>query len=204
VKKNFTKQTPESRKEQIITAADEILVEVGLENFTIDQVVERAGIAKGTVYKYYTSRDEIIAEITGKALRLLYKKFVGAIAHKKDSIEQIKAVCIANYEYYIEYPEYYKLLGYIERPEFNIAINEYVKISHAIQDLMNGLVLEGQQKKEIRSDIDPVIITSILWASCLGVVQFIETKEKLIKNVKDIELEDVVTAYASMITEGMR
>ncbi len=204
MKKGFTKQSPESRKEQIIAAADEVLIEVGLENFTIDQVVERAGIAKGTVYKYYTSRDEIIAEITEKALRILYKKFVKAVNSFEHSVDKIKAVCLANYDYYLEYPEYYKVVGYIERPEFNIHINEYIKISHAIQDLMDDVVLVGQQKKEIRQDINPSIITSILWACSIGVVQFVETKEKLIKNMANIEMKDVVVAYANMITEGLK
>ena len=53
--------TPEIRKNQIIAAADLVLLEAGIDAFTIDQVIAKAGIAKGTVYNYYKNKDQILA-----------------------------------------------------------------------------------------------------------------------------------------------
>jgi AcrR family transcriptional regulator len=47
-----------------------VLQEVGVNNFTIDQVVDYLGIAKGTVYKYFKSKDDVLAEVSVKALNL--------------------------------------------------------------------------------------------------------------------------------------
>ncbi len=48
------------RRQQILSAADLVLIDAGIEDFTIDQVAERANIAKGTIYKYFKSKDEIL------------------------------------------------------------------------------------------------------------------------------------------------
>ena len=61
--KGRKRETPELRKQQIIAAADLVLLEVGIERFTVDQVIEKAGIAKGTVYNYYKNKDEMLAEL---------------------------------------------------------------------------------------------------------------------------------------------
>lgn len=48
-----TKHLPKSQREQqIIDAADQVLLGVGAQNLTIDKMVAHLDVAKGTVYKY--------------------------------------------------------------------------------------------------------------------------------------------------------
>lgn len=53
-------QPPEVRQRQILDATAELAVEHGLDNVSIAQVAEAAGIAKGSIYLHYTSRAELI------------------------------------------------------------------------------------------------------------------------------------------------
>ena len=60
----------ESREQQIVIAADTVLQQVGVNNFTIAQVVETLDIAKGTVYKYYKSNLPLMEKkVEGNLLR---------------------------------------------------------------------------------------------------------------------------------------
>lgn len=59
-----------------------MLTEVGLDSFTVDQVVAKAGIAKGIVYKYYKSKDEVFSEISVKSLRKLLEVFRAGVEEK--------------------------------------------------------------------------------------------------------------------------
>ena len=194
----------EIRKQQILEAADRVLTAGGMENFTIDRVVEEAEIAKGTIYNYFRSRDELIAEMSLRTVALLHQKFAQAVAAEENTLEKLKAICWANYTVYLDSPERYKLQFLIERPEFNYKTDQMVSISSSLQKFMYDLVAEGQRNKEIKTTINPVVICSIIWAGSVAVVQFIENKQRLLQDQEGVTVEDLVAGFAEMITEGLK
>lgn len=198
------RESPEQRKSQIIAAADHVLLNVGIDRFTIDQVIEKAGIAKGTVYRYYKNKDEMLAELVAKALQLLHETFVEATNKTPSYIDKIKAICHSHYDYTKTYPAYSDLISYMERPEFDIHVQGYINISYAITDFVVTIVREGQQAGEIKKDLDPHLVTYIAWATNVGVVQFVESKKHMLKNHHEISTEQMVDAFADMITLGIK
>jgi TetR/AcrR family transcriptional repressor of nem operon len=55
------RQPPDVRREQILDAAERVLVERGLAAATMADVAEAASVAKGTVYLYFESKAELLA-----------------------------------------------------------------------------------------------------------------------------------------------
>lgn len=51
------------KKREIALAALEVFAEYGLQNTSVDQVAKAAGIGKGTVYLYFSNKEEIVLEI---------------------------------------------------------------------------------------------------------------------------------------------
>ncbi len=56
-------QPPEVRQRQILDAAASLAVEHGLDNVSIAQVADAAGIAKGSIYLHYRSRTELVGAL---------------------------------------------------------------------------------------------------------------------------------------------
>lgn len=56
-------QPPDVRRRQILTAVAELLLENGYDPLTVSRVAERAGVAKGTVYLYFDSKQALIAAL---------------------------------------------------------------------------------------------------------------------------------------------
>ena len=48
------------KRKALLDAAEAVLVEQGLGGATIDQITSRAGVAKGTFYLYFRSKDEVV------------------------------------------------------------------------------------------------------------------------------------------------
>ncbi|MEM0996889.1 MAG: TetR/AcrR family transcriptional regulator [Bacteroidota bacterium] len=202
--KTKKRPTAEARKQQIIAAADLVLLDGGIEGFTVDQVIARAQIAKGTVYNHYRNKDEMLAELGIKALQLLLDRFTTATDAENYSSKKIAALCLACYDYYREFPDYFELISYMERPEFNINYATHLKISQKIQRFTNDLIVHGQSRGEIKSEISPTLTGYIIWASCMGVVQFVDSKKKLLTNHHEIDIRQLVTAYAEILTAGLK
>ncbi len=195
--------TPEARKEQIIAAADQVLVEVGLEAFTVEQVSARAGIAKGTIYQYYHNKDEMLAEVVVRALHSMQTYFEEAVNRETESIAQFQALCRACYQFYRHHPHYFALISYMERPAFDIDTSGYLRLSQELQQFTQSLIERGQARGEIKAEYDPSMVHYIVWASCVAVVEFVDTKQRLLQDHHFINTEAMIETFASILTRGM-
>jgi AcrR family transcriptional regulator len=52
--------TSRSARERLLAAADELFYETGIHSIGIDKVIERAGVAKASLYDVFGSKDELI------------------------------------------------------------------------------------------------------------------------------------------------
>lgn len=60
------RRQPSQRLSNILDAAERILLVRGTQGFSIDTVAETAGIAKGTVYHYFGSRDQLLCAVVDR------------------------------------------------------------------------------------------------------------------------------------------
>ena len=60
------RQPPEARRQQILDAATVLLLGAGLAGTSVDAVARRAGIAKGTVYLYFPSWQDLLGALRGR------------------------------------------------------------------------------------------------------------------------------------------
>lgn len=59
-------QPPDVRRRQILDAVAGLLLEDGYEALTVSKVATRAGVAKGTVYLYFDSKQEMLAALQAR------------------------------------------------------------------------------------------------------------------------------------------
>lgn len=67
-------QSPEVRRRQILDAAARLAVEDGLENSSIAEVAKAAGIAKGSIYLHYESRQQLLRDLQADLWRQMLER----------------------------------------------------------------------------------------------------------------------------------
>src|SRR3954471_18566622 len=60
------REAPDVRRDQILDAAEIVLLSKGLQATTVADVAEAAGIAKGTVYLHFESKTELLAGLRAR------------------------------------------------------------------------------------------------------------------------------------------
>lgn len=50
----------EAARTKVVSAAQDLIAEVGVEGFTVDAVAARSGVAKTTIYRHFSSGDELL------------------------------------------------------------------------------------------------------------------------------------------------
>jgi AcrR family transcriptional regulator len=83
-KLNKTDVVTDFRRSQVIAAARERFTKHGLEGTTMDGIAQAAGVAKGTVYLYYKSKEEIFRQILDEDLAHLRDETVPLISGSGD------------------------------------------------------------------------------------------------------------------------
>jgi AcrR family transcriptional regulator len=82
VKRKRTVKSPQHRRDDLLNAAVKVFAETGIAGATIADVAEAAGVAKGTFYLYFRSKEHLLA-----ALR---ERFVSEImAHAASYLDRV-------------------------------------------------------------------------------------------------------------------
>ena len=89
------------RRGQILEAARQNFIRHGLADTTVDGIARSAGVAKGTVYLYYRSKDEILRQLLTADLAELHDDTVPAIAREgaiEDRLRRFFTAVLAFYD----------------------------------------------------------------------------------------------------------
>lgn len=78
------------RRAQILDAARRSFIDKGLSGTTVDGIARTAGVAKGTVYLYYRSKDEILRQLLAADLAELEADTLPAITSSGTLEERLK------------------------------------------------------------------------------------------------------------------
>ena len=65
----FKKQQFEAREEAILDAVNQLLSEKGFDLMTMDDVADAVGVAKGSLYKHFSSKEKLAAAVMTRLLR---------------------------------------------------------------------------------------------------------------------------------------
>ncbi|HEY0232501.1 MAG TPA: TetR/AcrR family transcriptional regulator [Dokdonella sp.] len=86
-----TASSPERRsaRERLLGAADELFYEEGIQTVGIDRIIERAGVAKASLYDLFGSKEELVRSYLQRRHELRQARMLERIARHEQPREQI-------------------------------------------------------------------------------------------------------------------
>lgn len=160
------RQTPavearmQDNRMRILLAARKLVSEGGWGETQVASVAAAAGIATGTVYRYFTSKAELFAEV----LSAVSQREVDVLTEIADSGGTALARLHSAVETFVRRAMRNPRLAYalIAEPcekEINEARLTY---RASISEVVRSIITSGQSEQEIRSDIQPDIAASVI------------------------------------------
>lgn len=105
------------RRGGILAAAAKAFARRGFERTEVDEIAEATGVSKGTVYRYFPSKESLFLASVDAGIRALTERVNAAAASQADPLERIEAAIRAYLAFFDAHPEYVELLM-IERAVF--------------------------------------------------------------------------------------
>lgn len=82
----------DERRNEILDIAERLFQQKGYQKCTINDILREVGIAKGTFYYYFTSKDEVMEAIVERYTELIRSRALAAVEKEASPEEKILAV----------------------------------------------------------------------------------------------------------------
>jgi len=134
-------------KERILEAAMEVFSHKGFHPATMDEIAEKAGVGKGTLYRYFETKEKLFAELVRLRLEELGAT-AGSVIDGRDDVLTMISKCIRMYfEFFDRNQRLYRLIIQEQLDLGEHSPDEYFrKVMRAIPNLKRK-VYEGTQQE---------------------------------------------------------
>jgi len=88
-----------SKREQILNAAVVVFSTRGYRATLVDEIAQKAGVAKGTLYLYFKSKEEMYLEAFRENVERLHEQTLERIENARSTWDKIKAFVIVRLEF---------------------------------------------------------------------------------------------------------
>ena len=197
----------ENKRQRIIEAALKVFAEVGVSNGKIATIAEKAGIGKGTVYEYFSSKEDVFAAVFEVFIQKMMAGYNALIQQDMDPVEKIELILDYTYDFFDEslsgensadwliFLEIF-LQGYRDETHGGSKLS-FKNILHDLYRMFRPLIDDGISRGAFKP-LDAEHVTFIIFAAIdgIGLHYFINRdhydKEKLKQTTKDIYLRGLL------------
>ncbi len=189
------------KEKRILEAAIQISNEKGFSSTTTSEIAKRAGIAEGTIFRYFKTKKDIIHGIMLQALKVSSDKIllnslstIFKNQEQKDLKDILKDILVDR-------------LGLVQKffPMFRVLLNEVLYHQDMREVIYNNFVKKMEQeimelykmmaaRGQIRTDIDPMLIMRNIIGNFMAfIAQKMLFTENFILSEADKEIDDMIT-----------
>jgi len=156
------------KRERILSAAVKVFAESGFYATRVSDVAKAAGVADGTIYLYFTSKEHLLVSLFEDRVERLIA-FVSAelpkLPQARDRLRRIIELQLGLLEGEKELAE---VMTVILRQSTKL-LKEYAAPKFmAYLEVIAHVVLEGQRRGEFRSDVSPHLIARAIFGALDG------------------------------------
>lgn len=184
----------EHRREEILDAAQKVFFERGLLASTMDEIAEVAELSKGTLYLYYKSKEDIYLAVMMQGMHLLFDAFKIATGTGRSAPIVLEQFGEAYIRFFNENRSIFRMMSFFQTPQFHKQVSEEMKQlcsaeNHKIWDLVVSVITRGVAEGMLRSDLNPVESSIILWSSATALLLRLDAEKDIWKDRMQIDLE---------------
>ena len=193
------KKEPQNvHRKNISSAAEQLFMEKGIENTSMNDIAKAAGYSKSTLYVYFKNKEELIGVLVLESMQKLYDYIRLAIEKGSDTRECFMEICHALLKYQEEYPLYFKMV--LENIKIDFETTDFLpeeKETFLVGEQINGLLAAflqgGIEKGQIRPDLQILPTIFSLWGMLSGLVQIATNKQEYIEQQMGLSKEEFLS-----------
>ena len=175
----FKKQQFEAREEAILDAVNRLLSEKGYDLMTMDDVAEAVGVAKGSLYKHFSSKEKLAAAVMTRLLSQTVEVLDGMPGEWR-AVRRLEEILRWSLQHRMRggVPHLPSTRGALQRAlMFNL---DYLALALKVNKKFYALVKDAKLDGDVHGEVpDDVIVYTLYARSCDPTVEYLRRDGKL-------------------------
>jgi AcrR family transcriptional regulator len=202
-------QRREERKQlsrrRILDAAREVFFRDGFMAANLDEVAQKAGVAKGTLYRYFDSKAELYVAVLAHNGEIFKQRMHETVSGDAAAADRIRRVSKFYFDHWIRNHDYFQIFWAIENQavigELPLGVVEEVStLWEECIEIVAGIVAQGVESGEFR-DCDSWEVANILWTVANGLIQ--TEKSATRRSLRRVGLETAFDDAIELFLRGL-
>lgn len=153
------------KREAILRAAIKVFAGKGYFNSKVSDIAGEAGIADGTVYLYFKSKDEILHSIFDRAMEEFIAEGRSEIAEISDPEAKLRRIALLHLEK-LGADRELAIVFQVELRGSTKFMQEFSAAGFAeYLDIIRETIAEGQRSGAFRTDVKPIVCAKVLYGA---------------------------------------
>ena len=183
------KTTSEDKRECILTAALELFAEKGFHGTAVPEIAERAGVAAGTIYRYFVSKEAIVNAIYQRQKAQLLAAVMAEFPFEGEARTQIHHFVSKVLAFARRHPQAFQFLELHHHAPYLDDKSREVETS--VVSMANEFVAQHERAKVLRKAPDGVL-AAMVWGALVGFVRAGWEKRADTGEKGEVALEDAI------------
>lgn len=168
----FPKETSRSRQPRtvresdIIAAAYAIFSDKGYEKSAMNEIAKQAGVAEGTIYKYFSNKQDLLARVISKFYSKLIANTEASLVGIKGFENQLRVIITRHIQTFFEDIGLCRLLLQEVRPLIDYSRSEVYQLTKCYSDIFLKVIESAIDQGEVREGVSPQTIRDMVFG-CL-------------------------------------
>lgn len=197
----------QARRETILDAAEEVFRRRGVSVATMDEVAQKSGLAKGTLYRYFPSKDDVYLGIAARGIRALHALLEQRLDVGQPGLEQVAAAVRAYAEFSRTFPTYFDAFCFFQSAELDFdnpteSLQECQEAYALVAARLARVIETGSADGSIRRGDDTLLSVALLSMSTTGFLSLLAKREAWLK--RTFEGTDFVDRFAALLKDSLR
>jgi TetR/AcrR family transcriptional regulator, fatty acid metabolism regulator protein len=156
---------PEGKRERILDAAIKVFAAEGFYNAKVSQIAHEAGVADGTIYLYFKSKDDLLINLFEDRMEMVNANLREALETESTAVARLRRIVKLHLELVEQNRDMAEVIS-VELRQSSKFIREYSnpKFAEFLRTIA-GAVVEGQRTGELRTGIDPYVFARALFGA---------------------------------------
>jgi AcrR family transcriptional regulator len=169
------KQKKAESRRRILESAREIFFRDGFMTANLDEVAEKAGVAKGTLYRYFESKADLYVAVLADNGRAFTEKMALAANGKGSATAQLWEIANFYYDHWTRHQDYFQIFWAIDNQSVigdlpGPVIDEVTRLWEESLRILDGVLRQGVEQGELR-ECDTWATANILWTVANSIIQ---------------------------------
>lgn len=198
----------EHRREEIISAAEGVFFEKGLQIATMDEIAERAELGKSTLYLYYKSKEDLYLAVLLRGSDVLFGIFEKALSTGEPTMKLIANLGEAYYDFFKQHRNFFRMFHFFENPQIHKQVSEEmmglcVESNGRIWKLIMDLIRRGIEEGVVQRNLNPTEVAVMLWSNSNGLMRQMDREDTYWKDKMGVDLEATLRLTNSLLLEAI-